>query len=114
MSSIIAGGRRGSNLPGAAGLYTCGVFCESPASTRFSLGKRRMFSVTKLRTPPHLSWVVVVAVCAGCNSVAPDKPAPDETFRDAAGIDRPKDQSTLLPWGFSSRSREIERDLGVR
>jgi hypothetical protein len=37
----------------------------------------------------------------------------DETFREAAGYDR-TGKSTSLPWGVSSRSRDVERDLGVK
>ena len=63
----------------------------------------------------RVALVAALTVCMGCNSLTTPTVSPtDETFRNAAGVDRPKEQSTTLPWGITSRSREIERDLGVR
>lgn len=59
--------------------------------------------------------VVVVTACAGCNLLLDDTPARDDTFRNAAGYDRsPPENGDSLPWGVSSRSRDVERDLGVK
>lgn len=58
---------------------------------------------------------VVVAACAGCNLLLEETPARDESFRQAAGYDRPRlNDHPSQPWGVSGRSREVERDLGVQ
>jgi hypothetical protein len=73
-----------------------------------------MFLVSPFAVRRCLALVAAAAVCAGCQGLKPPPEPNDETFRAAAGVDRPKEQDTTLPWGYSSRSREIERDLGVR
>jgi hypothetical protein len=59
--------------------------------------------------------IVVVTACGGCNLLLDETPARDESFRQASGYDRelPETQKSL-PWGVSSRSRDVERDLGVK
>jgi len=69
----------------------------------------------KLVSPRYWLPIIVMMHCAGCNLLLDDTPARDESFREAAGYDRaPAEKGTLVPWGVSSRSREVERDLGVK
>lgn len=59
-----------------------------------------------------------LAACAGC---AKHKPinfrgegfAEDETFKQA-GRARPSDPDNKDKWGFSTKSRQIEDELGIR
>lgn len=68
----------------------------------------------KIRRPFTIAALLGISLCAGCVPMsAIDKPR-DESFTEAAGFDRKDEEKKSNPWGVSSRSRDIERDLGVR
>lgn len=56
---------------------------------------------------------MLMACVGGCTSMSAVDDPRDETFREAANYDR-SGKSKSLPWGVSNRSRDIERDLGVK
>jgi hypothetical protein len=67
-----------------------------------------------IRRPLSIGALLGLTIFAGCVPMsAVDKPR-DESFTKAAGFDRKDEDNKSTPWGVSSRSRDIERDLGVR
>lgn len=63
---------------------------------------------------PRWTVAVVLAISAtpGCQQWDPRGPGFDDSFRELGGYERPRDKSTQA-FGFSTKAREIERDLGV-
>jgi hypothetical protein len=124
LSTFIVPLRRATALDRGAGI------CETPASflAPFS-GNDAMFRFTFFRAT--LTWlgrgltIMAAVAClalAGCKGVAPDSPKsadssnpsfrPDPAF-DAVGRSRKPDTSTGFS-GLSDKSRDIERDMGIR